>query len=153
MGKSSKQDQLEYGHDGTGNSQSMPPKQPQVGVPRFTKDEEFPGEAEAERRRYLQENSNTDMSEMNITAGNRTLTSNMTLQRTGPTPSKKTNSTLNDTDPDLNFALSVQKKKAQKQADAPDQSVLGEVEVEKVTSAIGLGAVAEKETDADDSVL
>lgn len=31
--------------------------------------------------------------------------------------------------------------------------MLGEVEVEKVTSAIGLGAVAEKETDADDSVL
>ena len=53
MGKSKNDQGLEYGHDGTFNSQSMPPKQPQMDVPRFTRDEEFPGEAEAERRRYL----------------------------------------------------------------------------------------------------
>lgn len=73
-------------------------------MPLFRKDEEFPGEAEQEKRRYMQENSNMDMSEMNITGGNKTLNSNTTLVRTKVSNNK---SGLNDTDSDLNFALSV----------------------------------------------
>jgi len=79
-------------------------------VPDFKKnDYYFPGEQEAEKKRYQQEASNCDLSEMNVTTGTRPYNPKSTL--TGK-------SMLNDTDSELNFALSLQRKKAEASANA-----------------------------------
>lgn len=68
----------------------------------------MPGQKYADQnKRYKNDNSNLDMSEMNVTAGNKTISSN-TMQKT----KLGTTLGLNDTDSELNFALGNLKQKA-----------------------------------------